>query len=83
LTDADFSELDHYAVDPRSVRLLDEALCRERQVVVLGVVEPGGEEPVTVGMLEPRRRSLAREVAARLGREVRPVRLNAFGPGKS
>jgi type II secretory ATPase GspE/PulE/Tfp pilus assembly ATPase PilB-like protein len=74
----DFSELDQYEIDPRSVRLLDEGFCRERQVVVLGAVEPGGEEPVTVGMLEPARRSVAREVAARLGRPVRPVRLNAF-----
>jgi general secretion pathway protein E/type IV pilus assembly protein PilB len=75
---ADFTELDHFTVDPRSVRLLDEELCRDGQVVILGVVEPGGEEPVTLGMLEPRRRSLVRQVAARLGREVRPVRLNAF-----
>ncbi|HEX6203523.1 MAG TPA: GspE/PulE family protein [Thermoanaerobaculia bacterium] len=74
----DFTELDQFEVDPRSVQLLDEGFCRERQVVVLGVVDRDGDGPVTVAMLEPGRRSLAREVAARLGREVRPVRLNAF-----
>jgi type II secretory ATPase GspE/PulE/Tfp pilus assembly ATPase PilB-like protein len=73
-----FTELDQFEVDPRSVRLLEQDFCRERQVVVLGVVERGSEEPVTVGMIEPSRRSLAREVEARLGRPVRPVRLNAF-----
>lgn len=74
----EFTELDHFEIDPRSVRLLPEELCRERQVVVLGTVEPGSDAPVTVGVLEPARRSVLREVAARLGREVRPVRLNAF-----
>ena len=73
----DFSELEHYDVDPRSVRLLDEGFCRDRQVVVLGRVE-AGDGPVTVGMLQPSRRSLAREGATRLGRSVRPVRLNAW-----
>jgi hypothetical protein len=56
----DFTELDHFEIDAASVRLLDEGFCRERQVVVLGRVEPGGRDPVTVGMLEPTRRSLAR-----------------------
>jgi type II secretory ATPase GspE/PulE/Tfp pilus assembly ATPase PilB-like protein len=74
----DFTELDHFEIDPRSVRLLDEAFCRERQVVILGTVAPDGEEPVTVGMLEPGRRAVARELTARLGREVRPVQLNAY-----
>ncbi|HSL84283.1 MAG TPA: ATPase, T2SS/T4P/T4SS family, partial [Thermoanaerobaculia bacterium] len=75
---SDFTELDHFEIDPRSVRLLPEDFCRERQVVVLGRVEEGAEAPVTVGMLAPGRRSLVREVAGRLGREVEAVRLNAF-----
>ena len=83
MPDRTFTELEHFEVDPRSVRLLDEAFCRERQVVVLGVVERESAEPVTVGMVEPRRRSLAREVATRLGREVRPVGLNAFEVGRA
>jgi general secretion pathway protein E len=74
----DFTELEHFEIDPRSVRLLDEEFCRERQVVVLGTVERAGDGPVTVGMVSPGRRSLVREVSARLGREVEPVRLNAF-----
>ena len=78
-----FTELEQFEVDPRSVRLLPEAFCRERQVVVLGAVARDGDEPVTVGVLEPARRSLAREVATRLGRTVRPVRLNAFEIGRA
>lgn len=73
-----FTELDQFEIDPRSVRRLDEDFCRKLQVVVLGVFDPDAEEPMPVGMLEPARRSVVREVASRLGREVRPVRLNAF-----
>jgi type II secretory ATPase GspE/PulE/Tfp pilus assembly ATPase PilB-like protein len=47
-------------------------------VVVLGRVAPAGREPVTVGMLNPSRRSLVAEVEAALRRPVRPVRLNAW-----
>ncbi|HUO87180.1 MAG TPA: type II/IV secretion system protein, partial [Thermoanaerobaculia bacterium] len=79
----EFTELEHFEIDPPSVRLLDEEFCRERQVVVLGAVERGGAEPVTVGMVAPRRRSVVREVSARLGREVRAVRLNAFEIGRA
>jgi general secretion pathway protein E/type IV pilus assembly protein PilB len=78
MTDPAFTELDQFEIDPRSVRLLDQAFCRQHSVVVLGKVEAGGEEPVTVGMLEPSRESLARQVANRLRRTVRPVRLNAY-----
>jgi len=78
-----FTELDQFEIDPRSVRLLDEEFCRRRQVVVLGVVGRGEgaqerDEPVTVGMVEAGRRSRVAEVEQRLGREVRPVQLNAF-----
>ncbi len=72
-----FTELDQFEIDPRSVRLLEAEFCRERQVVVLGAVE-AGQGPVNVGMLEPQRRSVLREVEARLGRPVKPVRLNTF-----
>ena len=75
---SDFSELDQFEVDPRSVRLLPEGFCRERMVVVLGKVALDGDEPVAVGMLDASRRGLAREVAGRLGRTVKPVGLNAF-----
>jgi hypothetical protein len=75
----DFTELDQFEIDPRSVRLLPEDFCRERQVVVLGVVSGGDPEAeVPVGMVEPRRLSLLKEVKSRLGRPVRPVQLNAF-----
>ena len=80
---SDFTELDQFEVEPRSVRLLPEDFCRERMVVVLGRVERDGDGAVTVGMIDPSRRGLAREVAGRLGRTVRPVRLNAFEIGRA
>ena len=74
----EFTELAHFEVDPRSVRLLREEFCTEHDVVVLGVVERGGTGAVTVGVLDPLRLDLVREVANLLGRPVRPVRLNAW-----
>jgi general secretion pathway protein E len=76
--DEGFVELPHFDVDERSVRLLKYEYCAENDVVVLGVVDPGGKEPVTVGMLDPGRASLVAEVRAALGRPVRPVQLNAW-----
>ena len=74
----EFVELLHFEVDPRSVRLLKYEYCLEHDVVVLGVVDPRGQEPVTVGMLEPARRSLVAELESALRRPVRPVRLNGY-----
>jgi general secretion pathway protein E/type IV pilus assembly protein PilB len=74
----DFTELAHFEIDGRSVRLLDFDYCARNEVVVLGRVDPRGTEPVTVGMLNPARRSLVAEVEAALRRKVRPVRLNAW-----
>jgi len=77
----DFVELAQFEIDERSVRLLPYEYCLDKQIVILGVVDRSAanpQEPVTVGMLEPSRRSLAREVAERLGRPVRPVQLNAW-----
>ena len=71
-----FVELAQLEVDPRSVRLLAREVCREKQVVVLGKVDPHGSEPVRVGMLPPVRRSLVREIGRLLCRPVRPVPLN-------
>jgi type II secretory ATPase GspE/PulE/Tfp pilus assembly ATPase PilB-like protein len=71
-----FVELAQLEVDPRSVRLLDRETCREKQVVVLGKVDPQGSGPVRVGMLPPVRRSLVREIGRRLCRAVEPVPLN-------
>jgi len=36
-----FTELDHFEVDPRSVRLLDEDFCRERPIDFRLSVVPG------------------------------------------
>jgi type II secretory ATPase GspE/PulE/Tfp pilus assembly ATPase PilB-like protein len=78
MSDRDFTELDQFEIDPRSVRLLEQDFCRRHSLVVLGRVAADGDEPVAVGMLEPSRGGLARQVANRLRRTVRPVRLNAF-----
>lgn len=75
---ADFTELAHFEIDGRSVRLLEYDYCVKNEVVVLGRVDPRSREPVTVGLLNPSRRSLVAEVEAALRRPVRPVRLNGW-----
>ncbi len=74
----EFTELALFEIDARSVRMLDYDFCAEKEVVVLGRVDPRGQEPVTVGMLRPVRRSLVAEVERTLRRPVRPVQLNAW-----
>src|SRR5215213_5427493 len=74
----EFVELAQFKIDPRSVRLLKYEYCHEHGAVVLGVVDPRGQDPVTVGMLEPSRRSLVAELESSLRRPVRPVRLNGY-----
>ena len=74
----EFTELAQFEIDGRSVRLLEREYCVRNEVVVLGRVDPRGKESVTVGMLNPARRSLVAEVEAALRRPVRPVRLNAW-----
>lgn len=74
----EFVELAHFVIDPRSVRLLKYEYCQEHEVVVLGVVDPRSQDPATVGMLDPARRSLVSELEAALRRPVRPVRLNGY-----
>jgi type II secretory ATPase GspE/PulE/Tfp pilus assembly ATPase PilB-like protein len=73
-----FTELSHYEIDARSVRLIDRNYCLENLVVVLGRVDPAREEPVPVGMIRPFRRTLVQEIAQRLRRPVQPVQLNAW-----
>jgi general secretion pathway protein E len=74
----EFTELPLFEIDARSVRMLDYDYCAEKEVVVLGRVDPRSQEPVTVGMLRPVRRSLVAEVERTLSRPVRPVQLNAW-----
>jgi general secretion pathway protein E len=76
--EAPFVELAQFEIDERSVRLLEREYCREHDVVVLGAVDRAKREPVTVGMLDPSRAGLVREISIALGRPVRPVRLNAW-----
>ena len=73
-----FTELAHFDLDPRSVRLLPRDYCLENLVVVLGKVEPMSQEPVQVGMIRPFRRSVVQEVSRKLGRPANPVQLNAW-----
>jgi len=74
----EFTELAHFVIDERSVRMLERAYCLENDVVVLGVVDRTKRDPVTVGMLDPSRRALVHEVSKTLGRPVKAVRLNAW-----
>ncbi|HEX6898917.1 MAG TPA: GspE/PulE family protein [Thermoanaerobaculia bacterium] len=74
----EFTELAQFEINARAVRLLEHEFCVDNDVVVLGRVDPRSREPVTVGMLNPIRRSLVAEVESLLGRPVRPVRLNRW-----
>ena len=74
----EFSELGQYELDPDSIRLLPEPLCRQHAVVVLGVVDRGSSEPVQLGMARPDDRRIARTIARRLAREVEPVALEEW-----
>ena len=73
-----FTELSHFEIDERSVRLLGRDFCLENMVVVLGKVDRASQEPVPVGMLKPFRRSLIQEAERALRRPVRPIPLNAW-----
>ncbi|MEM9463515.1 MAG: ATPase, T2SS/T4P/T4SS family [Myxococcota bacterium] len=71
------SELTRHAIDPPSVKLLSDGFCRKKHVVILGQVDPEGHEPITVGMLDPEDRELARRLQGFLHRPINPVRLDA------
>lgn len=73
-----FHELSEFAIDPGSVRLLPYAYASQHDVVVLGVVDASGREPVVVGMTDPGDLALVDEIARVLERPVRPVKLNAY-----
>lgn len=74
----DFTELSHFEIDRRAVRRLRYDYCLRHSVVVLGPLDAPEGEAVPVGVLDPDRRDLLREVAAAVGRPVKPVQLNAF-----
>jgi general secretion pathway protein E len=74
----EFTELGQFEIHPRSVRLLRQDFCEEHLVVVLGAIERESMTPVTVGLLDPDRADLVRDLVRRLGRPVKPVRLNAW-----
>jgi type II secretory ATPase GspE/PulE/Tfp pilus assembly ATPase PilB-like protein len=74
----EFIELAQFSVDPSSVGLLSEPFCRKHQVVILGSVDPTGSEPVTIGLLTPDDAVLLEQLSRTLGRQVRPVQLNAY-----
>jgi type II secretory ATPase GspE/PulE/Tfp pilus assembly ATPase PilB-like protein len=78
MTDSGFTELSHFEIDDRSVRMIDRDYGFENLVVVLGKVDPASREPVQVGMIRPFRRSLVQEISQKLRRPVQPVQLNAW-----
>jgi hypothetical protein len=73
-----FTELDQFSIDENSVRLLSYKFCIQNYVVVLGVVDPEGGGPVTVGMLDIGETRLIEELERILCRSVAPVLLNAY-----
>ncbi len=76
--EARFRDLTQFNLDPASIRRLPQEFCRRNQIVVLGRVDPEGDEPVTLGMVQPDDARLLDEVRRRLGRDIEPVRLNGF-----
>jgi len=73
-----FTELDHFTIDEGSVRCLNYKFCMQNRVVVLDVFDPDGQEPVTIGMLDPEEARLVNQVEKILCRPVKPVRLNEY-----
>lgn len=73
-----FVELSHFEIDPASVRLLALGYCEKKHVVVLGRVDPEGNDPVTVAMIDPGDAQLRGALQSFLGRPVAPVRLSAW-----
>jgi type II secretory ATPase GspE/PulE/Tfp pilus assembly ATPase PilB-like protein len=73
-----FTELAQFEVDAPSVKLLSESFCRRHEVVVLGRVNRNGNTPITLGVVDPRDRSVGTLVAERLLRPIQSVRLNRF-----
>ena len=73
-----FTELAQFDIDEASVKLLSESFCRRHEVVILGQTSRTGNTPVTLGVMNPRDRSVGTLVAERLLRPVKSVRLNRF-----
>ncbi len=74
----DFVELAHFELDAASIQLLPLGFCARNGVVVLDVVEPGAEDAVTVGMVEPHDEAVLEALAHRWGRPVEAVPLNQY-----
>lgn len=73
-----FVELGQFQIDPRSVRRLSYRYCLQNEVVVLGRVDPDGDDAITLGMLEPQNLMVRDQVQSILRRTINPVQLNAF-----
>lgn len=73
-----FTELAQFEIDEASVKLLSESFCRRHEVVILGRTASSGNTPITLGVMDPKDRSVGTLVAERLLRPVKSVRLNRF-----
>ncbi|MFC1812494.1 GspE/PulE family protein [Thermodesulfobacteriota bacterium] len=73
-----FTELDHFAIDEGSVRLLNYKFCMQNCVVVLDVVDPDGQDSVTIGVLDPEEAKLVDQIEKILSRPIKPVRLSEY-----
>ncbi len=73
-----FHELSQYDVRSELVRRLPVGYCVEKMVVVLDEEVDDGKGWYVVGMLNPDKEELVRDVEERLDRPVKPVRINAY-----
>ena len=78
-----FTELPQFELDPDSIQMLPLAFCSRNQVVVLGHVDLSTQEPIHLGMLEPRQDQLIHALAMRWARPVIPVQLNQYEVNKA
>ena len=73
-----FYELSQFTIDEKSVQLLDYKFCMQNFVVVLDIVDPSGQESISVGMLDTEEIQLIGEIEKILQRPIQPVRLNGY-----
>lgn len=75
-----FTELNDFELDVRSIQMLPLAFCSRHNVVVLGKVDIASPEPIHLGVLEQNTatRQLTQGLSMRWARPVLPVQLTSF-----
>lgn len=73
-----FATLNRHVVHPQSVQLLPQTFCLRNHIVILGVVDPEGGDPINLGMLNTQNLDVIQGITDRFGRKIIPVKLNQF-----